>query len=208
MSKVKDPFDYVKGKIPRYQEVTNTVLFFDVVGFTKGISNEEMRKIIQKIEDVLTGIFYDDYDWHEKSRPNDLIFIPTGDGYAIGFNSRKFKEEKILSIAIDLFEKLTANGGKEIRMGIAKGPNIRHFDLNQHNNLFGFGINMANRVMSLARENQILVHDDFANEILRSKEIPELIDIGEYEIKHGEVIRVFNFCKKAEFGNETPPPKK
>lgn len=207
MKKVTDPFDYVKGKIPRYYPVNNAVVFFDVTGFTRETTNEEMRKVIQKIEDELTRLLWDDYYWNEKNKRNDLILIPTGDGYAIGFHPIRFDLETVLGLASRIFKAITSNGDIRIRMGIAKGPNIRHLDLNEHNNLFGFGINMASRLMNLARENQILVHEDFANDILRSKKVEDLIDIGEFEIKHGQKVGVFNYFRKNDFGNENSPEK-
>jgi len=50
--------------------------------------------------------------------------------------------------------------------GIAKGNNIGHLDKNNNMNLFGYGINLASRVMSKALDNQILVHERLAEDIL------------------------------------------
>ena len=72
-----------------------------------------------------------------------------------------------------------------------------------------FIINMANRIMSLGLDNQILVHDDFAKEVLRTKTIEGLVSIGNYTIKHDEVAGVYNYFKEGEFGNkETPTENK
>lgn len=208
MRKTKeDPFDYVKRSRQAYLPLINAVIFFDVVGFTKDTTNEEMKKIIRRIHDDLTEILINEFYWNEKRKPNDLILIPTGDGYAIGFHTSKFDSEKVLSIATDIFKKLTQNNGIKIRMGITRGPNIRYLDLNENNNLFGFGINIANRIMNLARGNQILIHEDMAKDILRNRKVEELTDVGEFPIKHGEKVRVFNYFKAGEFGNSDPPDK-
>ena len=135
MSRIKDPFDYPTGKIPNYYSVNNVVIFFDVVGFTRNTSNAEMKKIIQRIENTIDSLLWDPYDWDEKVE-NDLILIPTGDGYAIGCHPSMSGSDDILRIAADLFRNIT-NGDTKIRMGIAKGPNIRHLDKNDKVNLFG-----------------------------------------------------------------------
>ncbi len=202
-----DIFAYPRGG-PRYRPITNTTLFFDVVGFTKHSNNQEMLDVIQKIENVMNNLLWEEYNWNEKKKRNDLILIPTGDGYGVGFHPN-MTGEKILNISKEVLKNITKDNFIKIRMGIAKGPNIRHLDLNDKNNLFGYGINLANRVMSLALDNQILVHEDFAKELLREKNVEGLIEVDEiYEVKHGVEIRIYNYCIKGEFGNPEIPTKK
>ncbi|MFI5331460.1 MAG: adenylate/guanylate cyclase domain-containing protein [Desulfobaccales bacterium] len=190
-----DPFDYPKARIPKYYPVNNIVLFFDIVEFTKIPTNEEMMRIIQKIENVINSLLWEDYNWNEKNKHNDLILIPTGDGYGIGFHPN-FEAEKTLKMASELFVELTTGNGFKIRMGLARGPNVRHLDRNDVPNLFGYGINLANRVMSVALADQVLVHGDLASDILRTGKIKkqELVAISEpLEIKHGEKIKVYEY---------------
>ena len=205
MARGEDPFKYIKKNVRTSRDVSNPVIFFDVVGFTKGTTVEEMKRVIRHIEDSLNDLLEPEYYWHEKTKPNDLILIPTGDGYAIGFHPINFYYENVLSIAVSIFKKITEGNKVKIRMGIATGPNIVHRDLNDHNNLFGFGINMASRIMGLGLDNQILVHEDFAKEIMRTKSIDGLVSIGNYTIKHEEVAGVFNYCKEGRFGNPEIP---
>ncbi|MGA2585650.1 MAG: adenylate/guanylate cyclase domain-containing protein [Candidatus Aminicenantales bacterium] len=208
MTTKTDPFDYVRGKIPRHFPVCNTVVFFDVVGFTKIPTNEKMEEIIEAIEKVLNSLLYGNYDWDERDKHNHLILIPTGDGYAIGFNPLDFHSSAVLDMALNIYNELLKKK-IPIRMGIAKGPNIRYVDLNESNNLFGFGINMANRMMGLARKNQILVHEDLAKETKRNgtRGAAELLDIGEYKIRHGQKVTVYNYYKKDEFGMRQAPAR-
>ncbi len=203
-----DPFDYPKGKIPDYLPVNCAVAFFDVVGFTDDTTNEEMKNIIRSIHDVIESCLWDEYDWDERKggKHNDLILIPTGDGCAIGFHPSKFSNDEILQIVKGLYLHLR---GKDlsIRIGIAKGNNIRYKDMNDHVNLFGFGINVAARVMDIALENQILVHETFAKDALGGKDKDMFIDFGEYTIKHGVKINIYNYYKEGEFGNPNKPIK-
>ena len=205
MAKKFDPFDYPKGKIPKYYAVNNAVLFFDIVGFTKNTTNQEMQKIIQKIDNVINDLLWDDYNWNERNKHNDLILIPTGDGYGIGFHPN-MSGDKILYITTELFKRISKGNNFKIRMGIAKGPNIRHVDRNDNINLFGYGINLASRVMTVALPNQVLIHEDFARELLAGKKIDGLIEIEDFiPIKHGEKIKVYNYYKNSEFGNPQSP---
>jgi class 3 adenylate cyclase len=209
MGRNVDCFAYPKGKTPNYRPITCVVLFFDVVGFTKDTTNEDMKRVIQKIDNVIDECLWEPYYWNEKSKPNDLILVPTGDGYAIGFHPSKFSNEKVLMIAAELFVRITTGESFAIRMGIAKGPNIVHRDQNDMVNLFGYGINLANRTMSVALENQILVHVELGNELSKEKKRAELFEVKEsLVIKHNETIRVFNYYKKGELGNPNDPSEK
>jgi class 3 adenylate cyclase len=186
-----DPFDYVKERIPKYIQVENVVLFFDVVGFTKNSTNLEMEKIIHKIDTVIDHLLYDDYNWNEHHQHNHLILMPTGDGLGIGFHPN-MANDKILRITTDLYNNLTKNNGINIRMGIAKGPNTRYLDVNEINNLFGWGVNTAYRVMCGAQPNQILIHEDYSKLLSNIKDIKGIdrapITI---ETKHGETLIAF-----------------
>lgn len=196
-----DPFDYPKGRIPDYHGVVNVVLFVDVVGFSKDTTNADMKGVIRKFDDAIDEVLEPHYYWAEKRHKNDLILIPTGDGFAVGFHPN-FDSKTVLQVAARLFKTLTGKNGFKIRMGIAKGPNMRFLDWNENVNLFGFGINLAKRVMDCAASNQILVHETFANEVRAAERLDELVEIAERkEIKHGETIKVFNYYKEGEFGS-------
>lgn len=206
----KDPFAYPRDrKIPQYHPINNViVLFFDIVGFTKNTTNKEMERIIQKIETAINRLLWNDYNWAEKNKHNNLILIPTGDGYGICFHP-DIEGTTILYITTELFKSITDEKNINLRMGLAKGPNIRYLDRNGQVNLFGYGINLANRVMSLALDNQILIHEVFAEELHHGEKVTDLIKISEpLKIKHGEEIRVYNYYKKGEFGNPEDPSEK
>lgn len=186
-----DPLDYVKERIPKYIAVKNVVLFFDVVGFTKNSTNQEMQKIIHKIDTVIDDILYEDYNWNEQHQNNDLILMPTGDGLGIGFHP-SMRDDEILRIVFDLQKYLTGNNGIIIRMGVAKGPNTRYLDVNEMNNLFGWGVNTAYRVMSGAQDNQILIHEEYARELGKIKDFKVIeTDPIQIETKHGEKLIAF-----------------
>lgn len=206
-AKKREDFAHVKNARDFFY-VNVPVLFFDVVGFSKDANNDLMRKCIRNIEDSIRDILYEDYNWNERNKSNQLILVPTGDGYAIAFES-SMALDKVLDLSIKLYKRIVSNLDRfKVRFGMAKGPCMVHSDLNDKNNIFGFGINMANRVMNIAGENQFLVHSELAREVQQIREYPYLHKIDrEYVIKHGENIRVFNLYENAPngFGNIEDP---
>ena len=209
MAKNKDPFIFIQTENKGiYKPVTIVIMFFDIIGFTKNTSNDEMKDCIRGIEASITDELWDDYNWNETDNRNDLILIPTGDGYSFAFNPQ-FRDEEVLEIVKKFYCRIVKKINFKIRMGIAKGPCQVYRDQNDKNNVFGYGINLANRVMGLACENQILIHEDLANEILRHRRHAEIHKVsGLFEIKHGEVLKVFNFYGQHEgedFGNKNDP---
>ena len=208
--KNKDPFVFLPGSNKGiYKSANLAIMFFDIVGFTKNTTNDQMKDCIRGIEASIIDELWETYNWNEVNDRNDLILIPTGDGYAFAFNSQ-IKNDEVLDIIKKFYCRLVSKINFKIRMGVAKGPCQVYQDQNEKNNVFGYGINLANRVMSLARENQILIHEDYAREILRQRNHSEIHEVVEkqFEIKHGETLKVFNFYGQHEgvpFGNPEDP---
>ena len=187
-----DPFEFPKGHSPKYYPITNSVLFVDFKeSSSKSLTNIEMKQIVT-ITDAINDMLWNDFNWNEKGKKNDLILMPSGDGYGIAFHP-SFKNEIVLDFATSIFRLIHS---KEISfsMGIAKGPNIRYMDTNETMNLFGYGVALAQRIAYLASNHQILVHEDFAKEMLMFKTLKKLRAVREpLEGKHGELIKVYNY---------------
>lgn len=203
-----DPFDFNPKESNVYKSTTIVVMFFDIIGFTKATTNDEMKDCIRNIEAAIVDELWDKYNWNETDAKNDFVLIPTGDGYSFAFHP-SFRNEDILHVVKKFYCRLVRKMSFDIRMGIAKGPCQIYRDQNEKNNVFGYGINLANRVMCLAKENQILIHEDFAKEICQQSRNSELHRIkAEFLTKHGEVLRVYNFYGEMEgkkFGNPDVP---
>jgi len=210
MAKKKtDPFVHIPEQNANiFKPVSVVIMFFDVVGFTNKTTNDEMKACIRHIEGTIYDVLWQEYNWNEKNEPNDLILIPTGDGYAFAFNPHIASEE-VLEIIKKFFCRLVKDIHFKIRVGIAQGQCQIHRDSNDKNNVFGYGINLANRVMGLACENQILIHDALAVDILTQREHNELHEIKkEYCLKHGGKTKVYNFYgtyQGVSFGNANDP---
>ena len=86
---------------------------------------------------------------------NDRIILDTGDGAALALLGAP---EEALFVALDIRERIMASQPSfAVRIGINLGPVRVVNDLNGMLNVVGDGINAAQRVMSFAQPNQILV---------------------------------------------------
>jgi len=146
----------------------------------------------------------------KKDTKLDVMNI-TGDGMVIGFSDAP---EKPFRLAIELHKLLARyNQSKnsknklKIRIGIDTGPVYIIKDLTGKENFWGSGIIMAKRIMDLARPMQILASEKIATDVkkLTSENKSALHYIGEYKIKHGEKLKIFNIFGDG-FGNKNPPP--
>jgi len=144
--------------------------------------------------------------------PKATIILPTGDGMAIGFGD---SPEKPLRMAVELHRSLSRyNQDKRgddkllIRIGIDMGPVYFIKDLNGQDNVWGPGIILTRRVMDLALEMQILASANIAENIRKlSPEYKAITHpIGDYSIKHGEQLVIYNVYGDG-FGNRVAPRK-
>jgi class 3 adenylate cyclase len=178
------------------------ILFFDVVGFSKEMDNEGSKQIVTDMQRVMWDLLENNFYWAEKSKhasKNNLLLIPTGDGYGIAINETK-NDDDILWIARKLYRAL-AEKKINIRMGIAKGRNVVTIDLNENLNIFGYGIVLATRVCNAASDGQILVHSEFAQSLQQDKAMPELTKIKiPFTAKHGLKIHCHNYFQENDFG--------
>ena len=147
--------------------------------------------------------------FRNRDTKSDVMDI-TGDGMVIGFSD---SPEKPLRLAIELHKIISrynqSRKGRNklgIRIGIDTGPVYFIKDLTGKDNFWGPGIIMARRVMDLARPMQILASARIASDIRKlSPQYKSVAHyIGEYKIKHGEKISIFNIYGEG-WGNKLPP---
>jgi len=146
--------------------------------------------------------------------PNSTVILPTGDGMAIGFSD---SPEYPLRLSIQLHKMLTEYNKEKrrkdekvlLRIGIDIGPVYIIKDLNGQDNVWGPGIILTRRVMDLAGDQNIFCSSRFAEDVrVLSPEYKEIIHpIGDYSIKHGEQLNIFNIYGEG-FGEKNTPRKK
>jgi len=170
------------------------------------VTLEQARKVVVLNELIQRTETYKHHD------ENSTVILPTGDGMAIGFGE---SPEHPLRLAIQLHKELNkynkARKGKEkllLRIGIDTGPVYVVKDLTGKDNVWGPGIIMTRRVMDLAGDMNIFSSSRFAEDVRSlSPEYKEIMHpIGDYSIKHGESLHLYNIYGE-NFGNKLTPKK-
>src|SRR5919106_1898871 len=189
-------------------EVMDASFFFiDIVGLSDPSYSVSSQR--QKIE-ILNNLIMtcSAYNLEEKK-----IILPTGDGMVIGF---LLNPELSLKLGIQLHQKLrTYNRGKgerdriKVRIGLSAGPVFSVSDIKSNQNFWGPGIILARRVMDIGGEGHILLSDSLAKALLALKDEykPIINYIGDYPIKHGQVLTIYS-AYADDFGNPDAPEKR
>jgi len=170
------------------------------------VTLEQARKVV-----VLNELIQrtETYKHHDK---DSTVILPTGDGMAIGFGE---SPEYPLRLAIQLHKELNkynkTRRGKEkllLRIGIDTGPVYVVKDLTGKDNVWGPGIIMTRRVMDLGGDMNIFTSSRYAEDVRTlSPEYKEIMHpIGDYSIKHGESLHLYNIYGE-NFGNKLAPKK-
>src|SRR5437899_5879728 len=181
------------------------VLFIDIVGYSKGLINEQSESL-QKLKEIERGT----EQFRVAEAEGKLLRLPTGDGGALVF--RNSPEAPVLC-AIEITKKLQKHpGSKEkpqlrLRMGIHSGPVNEISDLNEQANIAGAGINMAQRVMDCGDAGHILLSKHVAEDLEHyPRWQAQLHELGECEVKHGVRISVVNLYNE-DVGNPAVPER-
>jgi class 3 adenylate cyclase len=157
-----------------------TVLFMDIVGYST-LSVDRQMTVKQNFSTLVSDAL--------RSLPNeDCIKLDTGDGLAMCYLGAP---EDVLYVAVglrDAFVDVNAICGTcyRVRMGINLGPVKILEDINGQRNTIGDGINAAQRIMSFAQPNQLLVSRPYYDVIsCLSEENPKMFTyIGVHNDKH------------------------
>ena len=175
------------------------VLFIDIVGYSKLLIDEQRASL-----DALNQVVRDTAQFRAEEAAGGLMKIPTGDGMALVFYN---SPETPVECALEISRALKRHPDVQIRMGVHSGPVSRVMDVNQQANIAGAGINMAQRVMDCGDAGHILVSKRVADDLAEYRRWqPYLHKLGDFEVKHGVVVSVFNLYANG-VGKPDPPSK-
>ncbi len=175
------------------------VLFMDIVGYSTRLTDEQ-----QALVDELNQIVRSSDEFNKAAAAGRLMKIPTGDGMALIFYN---SPEQPVNCALEISRALRNSSDLPVRMGVHSGPVSAVTDLNDRTNAAGVGINVAQRVMDCGDTGHILLSQRVAEDLQQySRWRPDLHDLGEVEVKHGERVHVFNFYTD-DAGNSDLPKK-
>ena len=183
--------------------------FVDVVGLSDPALS--VRRQIEKIEALNDMIGH----CETFKKASDKRVLPTGDGMAIGF---MLSPESPLQLGIDLhhaLKKYNTHTNKEdgsfldVRIGLASGSVFIVNDVNSNQNIWGPGIIFARRVMDVGDGGHILLAGPLAESLLTlDDKYRGMINLlGDYQVKHGQIIKIYSAYSGNEFGNSATPAR-
>jgi len=194
--KVRQEAEAHRSRTGAYQAARSTsatVLFFDVVGYTKQPVNKQIE--IKKQFNRLVS------ECLEALGDGERIILDTGDGAAIGFMQHP---EDALEVAMQFRQAVMADRDSDypdlkVRIGIHLGPINVAKDMNGRSNMVGDGINDAQRVMSFAGIDQIYISRPYYDFVSRlSDEYANLFQYrGMQKDKHGREHPVYELMDAA-----------
>jgi TolB-like protein/class 3 adenylate cyclase/Tfp pilus assembly protein PilF len=175
------------------------LLLTDVVGFSKLLLNEQIE-LLQKLNQIVRGT----ESFRSAEASGKFNRVPTGDGMALLF----FRNlEEPVRCALEISRALQDHPHIQLRMGVHSGPVNRITDVNDKTNFAGSGINVAQRVLDCGDAGHILLSEHVAEDLVEYRHWqPYLHDLGEYEVKHGLRLHLFNLYKD-NLGNPQVPDK-
>jgi TolB-like protein len=175
------------------------VLFMDIPGYSKLLINEQ-TDLQQQLNDIVRKT----EQFRAAKKAGKLIRLPTGDGMALVFSNTA---EAPVQCAMEISQALCDHPKLRLRMGIHSGPVTKIQDVNYRSNLAGAGVNLAQRVMDCGDAGHILLSKRAAEDLEQySKWQPCLHHLGEFDVKHGVKIDIFNLYTD-EVGNPALPEK-
>ncbi|HWX17510.1 MAG TPA: MASE1 domain-containing protein [Chthoniobacterales bacterium] len=173
------------------------LLSIDAVGYSK-LSNNEQIELLQDLNHIVRSTEC----FRAAETAGKLIRVPTGDGMALLF----FRSpEEPVRCALEISGALRDHPHIRLRMGVHRGPVNRITDVNDKTNFAGSGINVAQRVLDCGDAGHILLSKHLADDLADYRHWqPYLHDLGEYEVKHGLRLHLFNLFKDG-LGNPQVP---
>jgi len=175
------------------------VLFIDIVRFSTLLIDQQSEQL-----ETLKRIVRGTEQFRAAEAKAELLRLPTGDGGALVF--RNSPEAPVLC-ALEIAKALKSHPELHVRMGIHSGPVNQIADLNEQANIAGAGINIAQRVMDCGDSGHILLSRHVAEDFEHyPRWQPYLHSLGDFEVKHGQVVSIVNFYNH-EIGNPAVPAK-
>jgi hypothetical protein len=171
-------------------------IFLDIVKYSYERTVEAQVQIIQ----VLNTIVLQAVEAYKISAKN-VIYLPTGDGLCICLINTIDPYDLSLKIALDLLQLLSEHNATEldskrkfnIRIGINENHDSLVVDINGRNNVAGAGINLAQRIMNLAEDNQIFVGQSVYEKLVQREMYFYKFRPIIGEIKHGVSLKCFQY---------------
>ncbi len=179
-----------------------SIVFLDIIDYSK-IADADQIEIKTQFNALISRSL-------KNVAQNDRIILDTGDGVAIAHMG---SPEDAMFVALTIRDGILKSNMHSpmplyVRFGINLGPVRIVSDINGQPNIIGDGINVAQRIMSFAEANQILVSRSYYE--VTSRLTLEFSEMFAYSgLKHDKHVReheVYSVRHKENVVNGSPPP--
>jgi CRP-like cAMP-binding protein len=169
----------------------------DIVGFSTLFDEDQLEAIRILIKWIRSSLDFQEIDIPE------YHWSPAGDGGYLTFKTPS-ASEKALDVAFSVLEKskrptwIPQTGQKiELRFGLHAGIVFEGDELGGGTNIWGDGINMAARVLSVSAGSQVLVSNQYYDAYMRNHRQRDIAFGRPFlrTVKHGVRISIRNTCR-------------
>jgi hypothetical protein len=139
-----------------------SIVFIDIVGYSKTPDSRQIAmkaRLNELLAQAIGGV-----------AESERLILDTGDGAALCFLGDPEDALFVATAVNDAVKSEVGDAAQILRIGINLGPIKVVTDLNGQPNAVGDGINVAQRVMSFAGENEILVSRSYYEVVARLSE--------------------------------------
>ncbi len=171
--------------------IPKPVLTMDIVNYSL-MSNTDQYESFRQLISLLAQAIP-----REHNKPGRRIWSPAGDGGALTFwddISAALDTAVSLGKLINEYNKsLLDNKQLRQRIGLHSGPVIKEVDFDERENVWGNGINISARVMSMAKPGQIVASEEFCSQADLLNPLKKGVSyIGKWWAKHNKVLNLYN----------------
>ena len=190
---------------PHERHVAAKYVFVDVVGFSrKGVQAQvevvaTLNKIVREVMEA-----------SDVPREQQLL-LPTGDGVCIALQN-VIAPAAHVEIALAVLAALAKHNAVapptrafQLRIGVNGGTDTRITDVNDRENLAGTGINLAQRLMSMADPNQVMVGRSVFSDLAQNEDYRDWFQEHDAIVKHEERHTIYQLVAKERPYLDTKP---
>lgn len=175
-------------------------VYIDVVDFTEGRSVEAQSDILACLSQVVGQAVMEQIPLGDQ-----VLFLPTGDGVCVCLVNLIHPFDLDIQIALSVLEKIHAANAEqvdvsrrfEVRVGVNENQDNLILDIKGGVNVVGLGINMAQRVMSLAGPSRLLLGQAVYERLSQRELYRHWLSPLQAIVKHGRRLQCYEYFNPA-----------
>ena len=183
-------------------------IFLDIVSYTQDRTIEAQSHIINELNKIVLEAL-DFYDLTDEK----LILLPTGDGICIAIINIDEPYDVHIAIGLRILSGIEKHNSEannpmvkfKIRIGINENTDNLIIDTNKNRNIAGAGINIAQRIMNAADDNQIFVSQTVYEKLHQRERYWQQFKPFNVTVKHGHTMLIYQYINSHDGLVTTPP---